>query len=82
MGFRGQGIEPAHGFTGEGFIGRPLTPSDVVLDYDGVIVEPRVPFPLGAGTAISVSDGSTTTGPRTCTRPTFSPDVSLGFKDL
>lgn len=37
MGFRDQGIEPAHGFTGEGFIVRPLTPSDVVLDYDAVM---------------------------------------------
>jgi len=37
MGFRDQGIEPAHGFTGDGFIVRPLTPSDVALDYDAVM---------------------------------------------
>lgn len=37
MGFRDQGIEPAHGFKGDGFTVRPLTPSDVVLDYDAVM---------------------------------------------
>ena len=37
MGFREQGIEPAHGFTANGFIVRPLTPSDVALDYDAVM---------------------------------------------
>lgn len=37
MGFREQGIEPEHGFTGDGFIVRPLTPSDVTLDYDAVM---------------------------------------------
>lgn len=37
MGFRDRGIEPAHGFVGDGFIVRPLTPSDVALDYDAVM---------------------------------------------
>jgi RimJ/RimL family protein N-acetyltransferase len=37
MGFREQGIEPAPGFTGNGFIIRPLTPSDVALDYEAVM---------------------------------------------
>lgn len=37
MGFRDQGIEPARGFKGDGFTVRPLTPSDVVLDYDAVM---------------------------------------------
>jgi RimJ/RimL family protein N-acetyltransferase len=37
MGFRDQGIEPAIGFTGDGFIVRPLLPSDVALDYDAVM---------------------------------------------
>lgn len=37
MGFREQGIEPAPGFTGDGFIVRPLMPSDVALDYDAVM---------------------------------------------
>ncbi len=37
MGFRELGIEPAPGFTGDGFIVRPLMPSDVALDYDAVI---------------------------------------------
>ena len=37
MGFREQGIEPAIGFTGDGFIVRPLLPSDVALDYDAVM---------------------------------------------
>ena len=36
VGFREQGIEPADGFTGDGFIVRPLMPSDVVLDYEAV----------------------------------------------
>jgi hypothetical protein len=37
MGFREQGIEPADGFTGDGFIVRPLVPSDVVLDHEAVM---------------------------------------------
>lgn len=37
MGFRQQGIEPANGFTGDGFIVRPLVPSDVVLDHEAVM---------------------------------------------
>ncbi len=37
MGFREQGIEPAPGFTRDGFIVRPLMPSDVALDYDAVM---------------------------------------------
>lgn len=37
MSFRERGIEPAIGFTGEGFIVRPLVPSDVVLDHDAVM---------------------------------------------
>jgi RimJ/RimL family protein N-acetyltransferase len=37
MGFREQGIEPVNGFTGNGFILRPLTPADVALDYDAVM---------------------------------------------
>jgi hypothetical protein len=37
MGFRDQGIEPANGFTADGFIVRPLLPSDVALDYDAVM---------------------------------------------
>jgi len=37
MSFREQGIEPADGFTGEGFIVRPLVPSDVVLDHEAVM---------------------------------------------
>jgi transposase-like protein len=37
MSFRGQGIEPADGFTGGGFIIRPLVPSDVVLDHEAVM---------------------------------------------
>lgn len=37
MGFRERGIEPAEGFTGDGFVVRPLVPSDVVLDHDAVM---------------------------------------------
>ena len=37
MSFREQGIEPADGFTGDGFIVRPLVPSDVVLDHEAVM---------------------------------------------
>jgi hypothetical protein len=37
MSFREQGIEPAEGFTGEGFIVRPLVPSDVALDREAVM---------------------------------------------
>lgn len=37
MGFRDQGIEPSDGFSGDGFIVRPLAPSDAVLDHDAVM---------------------------------------------
>ena len=37
MSFRDQGIEPAGGFTGDGFIVRPLVPADVVLDHEAVM---------------------------------------------
>ncbi len=37
MGFRKQGIEPSDGFVGDGFVVRPLVPSDVVLDHDAVM---------------------------------------------
>lgn len=37
MSFREQGIEPVDGFTGDGFIVRPLMPSDVVLDHEAVM---------------------------------------------
>ena len=37
MSFRAQGIEPADGFTGDGFIVRPLVPADVVLDHAAVM---------------------------------------------
>jgi hypothetical protein len=37
MSFREQGIEPADGFTGDGFKVRPLVPSDVVLDHEAVM---------------------------------------------
>jgi len=37
MSFREQGIEPGDGFTGDGFIVRPLVPSDVVLDHEAVM---------------------------------------------
>lgn len=37
MSFRDQGIEPAVGFSGDGFIVRPLVPSDNELDYDAVM---------------------------------------------
>jgi len=37
MGFRDQGIEPAAGFAGDGFIVRPLVPTDVTLDYEAVM---------------------------------------------
>lgn len=37
MSFRDQGIEPAAGFTGDGFIVRPLVPTDVVIDHEAVM---------------------------------------------
>ena len=37
MGFSDRGIEPAAGFAGDGFIVRPLVPTDVVLDHDAVM---------------------------------------------
>jgi RimJ/RimL family protein N-acetyltransferase len=37
MSFREHGIEPADGFTGDGFKVRPLVPSDVVLDHEAVM---------------------------------------------
>lgn len=37
MSFGDRGIEPADGFTGDGFIVRPLEPSDVVLDHEAVM---------------------------------------------
>ena len=37
MSFREKGIEAADGFTGDGFIVRPLVPSDVVLDHEAVM---------------------------------------------
>ena len=37
MSFRDQGIEPAEGFRGDGYIVRPLVPSDVVLDHEAVM---------------------------------------------
>ncbi len=37
MSFRDQGIEPAAGFGGDGFIVRPLVPADVELDYEAVM---------------------------------------------
>ena len=37
MSFKEQGIEPADGFTGDGFIVRPLVLADVVLDYEAVM---------------------------------------------
>jgi RimJ/RimL family protein N-acetyltransferase len=37
MSFGDRGIEPADGFTGDGFIVRPLMPSDVALDYEAVM---------------------------------------------
>ena len=37
MSFGDEGIEPADGFTGDGFVVRPLVPSDVVLDYEAVM---------------------------------------------
>jgi RimJ/RimL family protein N-acetyltransferase len=35
--FRGERDRPADGFTGDGFIVRPLVPSDVVLDHEAVM---------------------------------------------
>ncbi len=35
--FREKGIGPADAFTGDGFIVRPLVPSDVVLDHEAVM---------------------------------------------
>ena len=37
MSFKDQGIEPAAGFTGDGFIVRALLPSDVELDHEAVM---------------------------------------------
>lgn len=37
MTFREQGIEPADGFSGDGFIVRPVLPSDNALDHDAVM---------------------------------------------
>ena len=37
MSFGEKGIEPVDGFTGDGFIVRPLVPSDVVLDHEAVM---------------------------------------------
>ena len=37
MGFGDRGIEPANGFAGDGFIVRPLVPTDVVLDHEAVM---------------------------------------------
>lgn len=37
MGFRDRAIEPANGFTGDGFIVRPLVPSDAALDHEAVM---------------------------------------------
>lgn len=37
MSFREQGVEPADGFAGDGFVVRPLLPSDVVLDHEAVM---------------------------------------------
>ncbi|MDH3249083.1 MAG: GNAT family N-acetyltransferase [Acidimicrobiia bacterium] len=37
MSFRDRGIEPSVGFSGNGFIVRPLVPSDVVLDHEAVM---------------------------------------------
>jgi RimJ/RimL family protein N-acetyltransferase len=37
MSFKAAGIEPADGFSGDGFLVRPLRPSDVELDYEAVM---------------------------------------------
>jgi RimJ/RimL family protein N-acetyltransferase len=37
MSFHDDGVEPAGGFMHDGFIVRPLVPSDVVLDHDAVM---------------------------------------------
>lgn len=37
MSLRDTGIEPADGFSGDGFIVRPLVPTDVVLDHEAVV---------------------------------------------
>lgn len=37
MPFRDRGVEPHDGFTGDGFVVRPLLPSDVVADHDAVM---------------------------------------------
>ena len=37
MSFGEKGVEAADGFTGDGFIVRPLVPSDVVLDHEAVM---------------------------------------------
>ncbi|BAN01351.1 hypothetical protein [Ilumatobacter coccineus] len=37
MSFRERGVEPADGYTANGFVVRPLVPADVVLDHDAVM---------------------------------------------
>ncbi len=37
MSFADRGIEPPDGFSGDGFVVRPLVPTDVELDYDAVM---------------------------------------------
>lgn len=37
MSFRAHGIEPADGFSGDGFLVRPLVPADVELDHEAVM---------------------------------------------
>ena len=37
MSFTDRGIEPAEGFTGPGFVVRPLTVADNALDYEAVM---------------------------------------------
>ncbi|MEZ5282314.1 MAG: GNAT family N-acetyltransferase [Acidimicrobiales bacterium] len=37
MSFAGRGIDPPRGFAGDGFVVRPLLPSDVELDYEAVM---------------------------------------------
>jgi len=37
MSFAERGVEPAAGFAGDGFIVRPLVPTDVLLDHDAVM---------------------------------------------
>ena len=44
MSFGEKGIEPADGFAGDGFIVRPLVPSDVVLDHEAVMSSREFPY--------------------------------------